>query len=358
MAHHLFGERFLTAPQYKLLRHLSLMVVIVLISLWELKDIYQVESRWFPVAKSSIICLIVIYFNMYVLAPQILLKRRWYGVYLLTTLYVALLVYFIEIWLNDVVYLRHTTKIMELYGRIEINPLLQVFTSVFSLLILMFSSSAVVLFRKWAIDDTRVHDLERTAMQSELDQLKKQINPQFLVRLLDKANAMSQQGNREEASTILLQLGNILRYQLYDSAREFVLLNSDIRFLTEVLSLEQKCRDDFSFIVESDGNLHNHLVPPLLFLPFVEHVFSANVAVTFIGLRFHVNDDGLAFECKSRGISEKTADGSGFDIIRRRLTLFYDDRYSLKIVNENNMQIIRLCISHQREHYILSRETA
>jgi LytS/YehU family sensor histidine kinase len=317
------------------------MFAIVLFSYWEIKDVYHVSSRWFPVAKTSITCLVVIYFNMYVLAPQFLIKRRWYWVYLLTTLYVAVLVYFIEMWLNDAVYLRHTTKIMELYGRIDINPLLQVFTSVFTLVILMFSSSAVVLFRKWAIDDARVHDLEKNAMQSELEQLKKQVNPQFLIRLLDKANATSQQGNREEASAILLRLGNILRYQLYDCTREFVLLNSDIRFLTELLSLEQKCRNDFSFTVESDDNLHNCLIPPLLFLPFVEHVFAANINVSFINLHFRMDDDTLVFECKSPCFSKKTHE-TEFDAIRRRLSLLYGNGYSLKVVNENKMLVVRL----------------
>jgi LytS/YehU family sensor histidine kinase len=312
----------------------------VLFSFWEIKDIYHEGSRWFPVAKSSIICLIVIYFNMYVLAPQFLLKRRWYWVYVLITLYIALSVYFIEMLLNDAVYLRHSTKIMELYGKIEINPLLQVSTSVFTLIILMFSSSAVILFRKWAIHDSRVNDLEKNAMQSELEQLKKQINPQFLIRLLDKANATSQQGNREEAAAILLRLGNILRYQLYDSAREYVLLNSDIRFLTEVLSLEQKCRDDFSFTVESDGNLPDCLIPPLLFLPFLEHIFSTNVDVPFIALHFRMGDDTLVFECQSPiSITEENQE-TGFDAICRRLTLLYGNDYSLKVVNENE----NLCV--------------
>jgi len=339
-----FGEQLLVSPQYRLLRHLLLMLSIVLFAYWEVKDIYQLGSCWFPVAKTTIICLIVIYFNMYVLAPQILMKRRWYGVYLLITLYVALLVYFIEMWFNDTVYLKHSVKIMELYGRIEINPLLQVLTSVFSLVILMFSSSAVVLFRKWAIDDAFVHDLEKNAMQSEIEQLKKQVNPQFLFRMLDRANAMTQKGKREEASSILLRLGNVLRYQLYDSVREFVLLNSDIRFLTEFLSLEQKCRDNFSFTVEADENLRNCLIPPLLFLPFVEHIFSVNMNVSFISLHFRMDNDRLMFECQSPVNSAEENPEAGFDAIRRRLALLYGNGYSLKVKNENDRQIIRLQI--------------
>ena len=341
-----FWARILTAPKYRILLHSLLTLAIVLVSFWEMKDIYMEGSRWFPVAKSSVITLLVIYFNVYVLAPQFLVKRRWYWVYLISVLYVALLVYFVEIRLNDAVYLKYTSRIRELFGRIEINPLLQVFTSVFSLVILMFSSSAVVLFRKWAIHESRVNDLEKNAAQMELEQLKKQLNPQFLLRQLDRANAMTVKGERDEASAILLKLGNILRYQLYDSAREFVLLSSDIRFLTEMLSLEQKCREDFSFTVESDRNLRDCLIPPLLFLPFVEHIVSVNVAITFISLYFRMDDDRLVFECQTPNIAGVNIEQSGFDAICRRLALLYENAYSLKIINENGMQIIRLSISH------------
>ncbi len=316
-----------------------------------MKDIYQEGSRWFPVAKSSAISLLVIYLNIYLLAPQFLLKRRWYWVYLLTVLHVILLVYVAEIWLNDAVYLKYTSKIRELYGKIEINPLLQVFTSVFSLFILMISSSAVVLFRKWTIHDARVNDLEKAVTQAEVERLKKQVNPQFLVRMLDKANAMSVQENREEASGILLKLGNILRYQLYDSTREFVLLSSDIQFLTEVLTLEQKYRKDFSFTVDTDGNLHHHLVPPLLFLPFVEHVISANMDVSFIRLHFRMDGDTLVFECQSPEITWEGSE-AGFDSICRRLTLLYGNGYSLETKNEDHVQIICLRIPHQRKQHI------
>jgi len=347
-----FGEQLLTARRYRLLRHLLFILAIVLLSFWEVKDIYMEGSRWFPVANSSVTTLLVIYFNIYVLAPQFLVKRRWYWVYLLTALYVALLVYFVEIRLNDVVYLKYTSEIRELFGKVEINPLLQVLTSVFTLVILMLSSSAVVLFRQWTTHDSRVNELEKAVIQAELEQLKKQLNPQFLLRLLDKANEMSLMGNREEASVLLLKLGNILRYQLYDSAREFVLLSSDIRFLTEILLLEQKCRDDFSFTVESDVNLQNNVIPPLLFLPFVEYVASANTAVKFIGLYFRMDNDQLVFECQSPGIDGENVESDGFAGICRRLTLLYENAYSLKIKNMNGMQIIRLSISTSKNHPI------
>jgi len=335
----------------KLLLHLLLILVVALFTYWEMSDIYQKGSRWFPVIKTSTIYLSVVYLNVYLLAPQFLLKRRWYWVYMLAVLYVVLFVYFIEIRLDDVFYLQYTSKILLLFGRIEINPLLQVFTSIISYVLLMVSSSVILLFREWARQDNRVHDLEKKAALLELTQLKKQVNPQFLIRMLDHAHELSTQGHRYEASALLLKLGAILRYQLYDSARKEVLLSSDIQFLTDILSLEQQFRSGFSFTIKSEGYIQNYLIPPLLFLPVVEHFISDNRR--FIGLYFRVADEGLFFECNSslhdtmvNGILVEDGDFADLD---RRLMLLYGTDYALETKNESDRYVIRLLLPQRTQ---------
>jgi len=343
----------------KCLLHLLLILAVALFTYWEMADIYQQGSRWFPVLKTSAIYLFVVYLNIYLLAPRFLLKRRWYGVYLLAVLYVVLFVYFVEIRLDDAVYLQYTSKIRLLYGKIDINPLLQVFTSIISYVILMISSSAIILFSEWAKQDIRVHDLEQTAMMMELAQLKKQVNPQFLVRMLDHAHELTARGHRNEASALLLKLGAILRYQLYDSARKDVLLSAEIHFLTAYLALEKQFRDGFSFAVESEGNVQSYLIPPLLFLPVVEHFISGNRG--FIGLFFGVEDGRLRFECQCPCDSASNGVMSGAEAfvgLCRRLTLLYEDGYSFEIQYDNDVERVRLYIVGARlKSFFTTRDT-
>ena len=211
-----FGENLIVSPKYRLLAHLSLIIAIVFFTFLEMKDIYRADSLWFPVIKTSLICLLVIYLNIYVLAPYFLLKLRWYWVYFIIMLYIAILVYFVEIVLNDAVYLNYSIKIMELYGKIEINPLLQAFMSVLTLLVLMLSSSVVVLFRQWAMHETFVNVLEKNVIQMELEKLKKQINPEFLISTLDKAYTLTLEEKQEETLDLLHNLSSTLRYELYE----------------------------------------------------------------------------------------------------------------------------------------------
>ena len=182
-ADNFFGEQFLIDPKYRIARHLVFSVGVILLSYWEMKDIYLEGSRWFPVVQSSVMTLLVVYLNINVLAPQFLLKR-WYGVYLLTVAYAILLVYFVEMLTADMVYLKYNPKIRELYGKVDINPVFQALTSATSLGILMISSSAVVMFRKWMTRESHLNALEKAAVQEELKQMKIQMNPQFLIQLL------------------------------------------------------------------------------------------------------------------------------------------------------------------------------
>ena len=357
------GEQFLTDPKYRIARHIIFSICIILLYYWEMKYVYQPGSRWFPVIRSSIISLSVIYLNIYVLVPLFLLKQ-WYWVYLLTVIYAMLLVYFAEILLADVIYLKAEPKIMALYGKIIINPLLQVFISVTSIGILIISSSVVALFRKWTIQELRFNKLERTAVHTELEQLKTQMNPQFLIALLNRTNTLSAE-NEEEASEILLKLGTILRYQLYDSPRESVLLSADIQYLTTFLNLKKKCYRNFLFTVHSEGEINNCLIPPLLFIPFVEQAVATiphEYSPAHISLYFRVNGTALDFECKLAcedvlPLTEKT--GYGLNNIHRRLTLLYGHLYTFEKSNAEKIQIIRLHlnnISHPflKEGFIIS----
>ena len=257
-------------------------------------------------------------------------------------IYAILAAYFVEISLDDVVYTVYNPKIRELYGKVEINPLLQVFTSVVSLGILVMSSSVVIVFRQWMRHDLRLNELEKTAMKTELKQLKRQINPQFLTKALDKASELAVE-DKEETTAILLKLANLLRYQLYDSARDSVLLSSDIQFLADFLNLERICRPNFRFSIESEGDMYHYQIPPLLFIPIVERAVSGNGAdddSAFVRLRFCMADAALKFECQSFSTmpEEELAD------IHRRLTLLYGDSYSLEMDNSEEIQTVRLCL--------------
>ena len=73
----------------------------------------------------------------------------------------------------------------------------------------------------------KMQELEKNKVQTELTRLREQIQPDFLSRMLNTANVLAKK-DADKASTLLLQLSHLLRYQLYDSTREKVLLSAEI----------------------------------------------------------------------------------------------------------------------------------
>ena len=66
----------------------------------------------------------------------------------------------------------------------------------------------------------------------------------------------------------------MLRYQLYDSGREKVLLESEIAFIRNYLALQQECAlTGFSWSVTAEGRMNRFITPALLMLP-VEAIMS------------------------------------------------------------------------------------
>ena len=211
---------------------------------------------------------------------------------------------------------------------------------------------AIVLFGRQYISKLRISQLKSVAIQLELEQLKKQINPHFLFNMLNNAIVLIKTDS-QEASQVLTKFKDLLNYQLNDSDGEETLLANDIRFLNDFLNLEKIRRDRFEFEISVEGETNSVSIPPLLFIPFVENAVKHNPEsddyVSYVKIRFRVADGKLLFTCINSmptepSITEKSG-GLGLVNVRRRLSLLYPDNHRLDIKRladrfQVNLQII------------------
>ncbi|MDR3678562.1 MAG: histidine kinase [Flavipsychrobacter sp.] len=216
--------------------------------------------------------------------------------------------------------------------------------------VLIAASTAIKLFQRWVTDTQRINDLEKLTIHTELEQLKNQINPHFLFNMLNNAHVLTQT-DPPKASQLLLKLSDMLRYQLYDSTRTKVLLTSDIQFLTDFLNLEKTRRDNFEFIVYTNGQLSGMQVTPLLYITFVENAVKHNGDSdnqSFVHLFFDANDERLYFKCiNSKPHTEMPKyglGGLGLANVKRRLQLLYPDKHVLEIKDEKDTFTVNLLI--------------
>lgn len=193
--------------------------------------------------------------------------------------------------------------------------------------------------------------LERDNLAMELEILKSQISPHFLFNTLNSIYRMSET-NDPKTSESIMRLSNMLRYLLYQTNDERILLSKELEFLQDYLNLA-KLR--FGNTTRVDLELENidepYKILPLILIPFVENAIkhgperSRNDSWLKVSLK--LIDDKLDFVVSNsvNKNSEKPIPGGiGLKNVSRRLDLRYMDNYTLEIKNEEDFYSIHLII--------------
>jgi sensor histidine kinase YesM len=204
------------------------------------------------------------------------------------------------------------------------------------------------VFKKWIGDIQHMNEIQQINLRSELEQLKSQVNPHFLFNTLNNLLVLTKT-DPEKASLVLLGLSDLLRYQLYDSARDKIVLSKDIAFIHNLLALEKIRKDDFTYEVHTEGNIDGITLPPFLFIPFVENAIkhgASSVGHCYLTLRIRVENKRLFFyaENSKPPVAKPTAGGIGLKNIQRRLELLYPDTHELTITDEPSRYIVNLIL--------------
>lgn len=331
--------RFLTNPKYRILRHVLLIFsVLVIICFNQTYITYQpslkaLGSKLYLLAFiTTVIYIVIVYFNLYVLVPKLLLKKKYLSYITILSALVLLLI----IGMNVQEYVVYTVLDIPHIRSSYFNYVTLV-DCISNFTINMFcisGGSMIVLLKYWMENEQKVNQLQNEQIQSEVEQLKDQINPQFLFNILNRASELAKTDQRL-ASNMLLQLSHLLRYQLYDCSRDKVLLNSEINFLTNFLALEKLYFDRLDYSISTEGDVHRIFVSPLLFTPFVQNAINElhiHDKEPFINLHFKADDDTVIFTCNlnNREIGIEDSELSG---IKQRLNLLYKSNYKLSISN-------------------------
>ena len=181
-----------------------------------------------------------------------------------------------------------------------------------------------------------MQELEQQAAKSELQALRSQIQPHFLFNMLNSINTLLYI-DPEKASYTLTKLSDFLRHLLYQSHEERVFLSSELRFLTDFLSLEAMRRDDFTYeITYNEKNVQGIQIPPNILLILAENAVKHSIdalAPTYIYIKCEQKEGWLHFSVRNsvplQPNPQQKFSGIGLTNLRRRLELLYGNRFKL-----------------------------
>lgn len=293
---------------------------------------------------SFLFILSMLYLLLQVLIPQLLFKQR--VVLFSLSFFLLIVIIYLFVWFLDFYFL---VAIDDRNNIVHIQLSLMHFVQVGAVCTVLLSSVAgLKVFKKWIIDLQRMADLQAFTLKTELEQLKSQVNPHFLFNTLNNLHVLTQT-DPQKASQVILGLSDLLRYQLYDSAREKILLSKDISFMYNLLALEKLRKDDFMYEVHTEGKTDGISLPPFLFIPFVENAIkhgSSAAGGSYLTLHFKVTDDQLYFYSEnSKPVTRKKGIGGiGLKNIQRRLKLLYPDKHILSVREDEHKYIVNLTL--------------
>jgi two-component system, LytTR family, sensor kinase len=201
----------------------------------------------------------------------------------------------------------------------------------------------------WYRNQIKQKEREKQNISNELAMLRAQINPHFLFNTLNNIKSLTK-SLPSKAINSVDKLISIMQYMLYESSQYNVPLINEIGHINNYLDLEKIRYSDPDFIdFKISGDYSKILIPPLIFMPFIENAFKHGnrlCPVPGIKILIEVQESNIHFEIinytKDNIDAQSKNSGFGLANIGRRLDLLFEDKYELNITNENNTYSVKL----------------
>ncbi|RKR11327.1 GHKL domain-containing protein [Flavobacterium sp. 90] len=187
-------------------------------------------------------------------------------------------------------------------------------------------------------------ELKQVHLEAQIKILQDQINPHLMFNILNHIHILMQ-SNVELASVLLVQFSDILRYQLYECNKEYVALHLEIKYLKDLIAVEET-RWGNELEVKSKWNIEDgHLqIVPLLLVPLIENAFKHVSRLPnhkgYVHLSCEQINKQLIFKIENSYTEQYKVpsknQGLGLENVKKRLSIQYPEKHHLEIKNTDS----------------------
>ncbi len=330
--------QWLIDDRYRIGFHVAFWIFIYLdeiLSFFSITPSLGAETlKWFPF--EIIGDLFLVYVNLYLLIPKLLLKNKLWKYLGASTLFVLL-----NLLLMIYLYYEPPYELQSM-----ISFIVNTFVTNASLVAM---AVCIKIFKIFTKNRERLQDLQYQNLQSEISLLKSQVNPHFLFNALNSIHVLSRT-QPKSASEAILQLSDLMRYQIYDCNTELIPIKNEIEYLENYLALEKMRKNKASIIFETTGQLNGVQVAPLLFIPFVENAIKHGVNIdnqSSLKISINIDQKNVNFYIENDvppNNPKQRNGGIGLANVKRRLELIYPKEHQLTIKSNDDKYIVILTI--------------
>ncbi len=240
-----------------------------------------------------------------------------------------------------------------------------VMDSVIAFLMLGFDLTVALLFQMQK-ESEKMRQMESANLQNEIKYLKAQLNPHFLMNMLNNIHSMIEV-DPAKAQEMVINFSKLLRYALYEGGGQLVPLSHEAAFISNYVTV---MRQRFSSrkvdvtLSMPDFIPERLMVPPMLFIVFIENAFKHGVSYrqdSFVEVTMSVMSDArVRFTCKNSivaarvGSQQQTDGGIGLENVSKRLALLFGKDYRLDIEEDLESYNVTLEIpTYDEKHQML-----
>lgn len=229
--------------------------------------------------------------------------------------------------------------------------------TMFSLMVFALGANlGLKLYFKTQEEQKQRANLENENLRQELNYLRYQVNPHFLMNTLNNIHALVDI-DPEDAKTSIVQLSRFMRYLLYESHVERISLQHAIELMEQHISLMRiRYTDNVNIRVDVPQEVPAVGLAPLIFVPFIENAFKHGVSYdkpSYIHITLTIENNTIQLCCcNSKNNVKHETGGLGLVNVIKRLDLIYGDRYTLDIDDGKDCYRVKLVIpATKMTHY-------
>ncbi len=247
----------------------------------------------------------------------------------------------IDIFLFDRQSIREHMKLV-MPGKAGIGAMIYILIAVFYYTFLFYER-----LEEKSKEETRLREL---VTQTQLNELKSQINPHFLFNSLNSVSYLTIT-EPEKAQDMVIKLSQFLRYSLKHKQNQLVTLSQEIEHIRLYLEIE-KVRFGDKLQAEFDiAECENCQIPNMILQPLYENAIKYGVYETTSSVKITTKavkqKNNLIFTVSNNYDSDavvKKGEGIGLFNIKQRLGLVYGNTTLLSIIDEEYIFTVNLVI--------------
>ena len=208
-------------------------------------------------------------------------------------------------------------------------------------------------FINWFNEKKLKEALKERNHEIELALIKSKLDPHLLFNTINNIDALILK-DAVEASNYLNKLSDIMRFMLYETMGDKILLSQEIEYIEKYIALQKIRTANVNYIhFTVSGDVGNKTIAPMIFIPFLENAFKHTTNKKLenaITLNILITESLIKMVCENKYDPKPKVQsidsGLGNELMQKRLELIYADKHLLEINKNNEVYSVHLTLSH------------